>query len=118
MHAFLTDWLALPMFAGVPDPAGVVTARTAMTTKERLAHQMRVLGQGAMRPLWSRLGELAVPVTVVVGRADPKYVGIGRMLVGAVSDGTLVELDGGHALPAENPDGVAAAITRAHASAS
>ncbi len=116
VRAFLTDWLALPMFAGVPDPARVVATRTAATTAARLAHQMRVLGQGAMPPAWARLGELAMPVTVVVGRQDAKYSAIGRALVDAVPGAALVELDGGHALPAENPAGLASAIAAAHAS--
>ena len=116
VHAFLTDWLARPMFARVPDPERVVATRTAATTAERLAHQMRVLGQGAMPPLWAQLGELTVPVTVVVGRRDAKYATIGRALVDAVPGAALVELDGGHALPAENPAGLASAIAAAHAS--
>ncbi len=104
------------MFAGVPDPERVVATRTAATTAERLAHQARVLGQGAMAPVWAQLGDLAAPVTVLVGRRDAKYTAIGHALVEAMPAASLVELDGGHALPAENPTGIAAVIAAAHPS--
>lgn len=114
--AFLTEWLAQPMFRSVPSPAREVSLRAASMPPARLAHQMRTLGQGAMVPLWDRLGSLAMPVTVVVGQADPKYAAIGAAIVDRIPDATLVELPGGHALPLETPGPLAARIDGVHAS--
>ena len=42
---------------------------------ERLTHQLRVLGQGVQEPSnWERLGELHMPVLLIAGGLDTKYV--------------------------------------------
>ena len=64
-----------------------------------------------MEPLWSRLGELRMPVTVVVGERDTKYVDLGQKLIAHLGDGELRVVAGGHRLPLENPAAVAEAIT-------
>lgn len=113
--AFLEDWLAQPLFATLPRAAAMIDARAATMDPARLAHQMTALGQGAMEPLWSRLGELAMPVTVVVGRADARYTEIGHAMVERTHDARLVELDGGHALPLEQPHALAVTVAEVHA---
>src|SRR5205085_2687988 len=57
VDAFLTTWLAQPMFAGVPPDAPGVAERHAFGASQ-LAAALRRLGTGTMEPLWSRLGEL------------------------------------------------------------
>jgi pimeloyl-ACP methyl ester carboxylesterase len=67
-----------------------------------------------MAPLWARLGELTMPVTVVAGERDERYVALGERLAAALPDGELTVVPGaGHALPLEAPAAVAAAIARA-----
>ena len=65
VEAFLERWLAQPMFETLP--RGRDDRRPASATPRRLAHQLRVLGQGAQEPLWDRLAELAMPVLLVAG---------------------------------------------------
>ncbi|HEV2785448.1 MAG TPA: alpha/beta fold hydrolase, partial [Solirubrobacteraceae bacterium] len=67
---------------------------------------------GVMAPLWERLGQLRdLPVAVLAGERDPKYVGIGERLARTLPRGTLRVVPGaGHALPLEAPNAVAAAI--------
>ena len=48
-----------------------------------LAAALRGLGTGVMAPLWDRLGELAMPVTLVVGERDAKFRAIARADGGA-----------------------------------
>ena len=61
------------------------------------------LGAGEMQPLWDRLAELAMPVTVLVGERDEKFLALGRRMVELLPTGELVVVPGGHGLPLESP---------------
>ena len=87
-------------------------------SRARLAHQMRVLWQGAMPPLWDRLDELALPVTLIVGTDDEKYAAIGAEIADRVEQARLVTIAGGHALPLEAPDLLARELASVHAAVS
>lgn len=113
VDAFLTRWVAQPIFATLPPERRALDARAAAMTTRRLAHQMRALGQGVMAPLWDRLAEITVPVTVVTGRADAKYTGIGEHLVAALPHAELTVIPGGHSLPLESPAALAAVTAHA-----
>lgn len=113
VDAFLARWVAQPIFATLPPARRALDARAAAMTTARLAHQMRALGQGAMTPLWDRLAEITVPVTVVTGRADAKYTAIGERLVDALPHAELAVIPGGHSLSLESPAALAAAIAHA-----
>lgn len=107
VEAFLRRWLDQPLFSTLETDAAEVSRRARATNLERLGHQLRVLGQGAQEPLWARLGELRMPVAVVTGRADHTYEGIGDAMAVQIPGATRVRLDGGHALPLEQPGVVA-----------
>ena len=111
-------WGAQPLFAGQP-PEVAAAARADRLANEpvHLAAALRGIGTGAMQPLWERLGELRdLPVAVVAGERDPKYVGIGERLARMLPRGMLRVVPGaGHALPLEAPKAVAAAIERREA---
>ncbi len=113
--AFLDSWLAQPLFSTLPRDDAMLEARLASMDAHRLAHQMVALGQGEMEPLGHRLQELRMPTTVIVGRADSRYGELGREMVDRISGARLVEIDGGHALPLEQPGAVAAAVAAVHA---
>jgi 2-succinyl-6-hydroxy-2,4-cyclohexadiene-1-carboxylate synthase len=101
--AFLERWLAQPLFATVPADAPGLRERQGLSARY-LAHCLRVLGTGAMEPMWDRLPELQVPVALVTGKADAKYEKIAlAMLERMRGDVVHVRLDGGHALPLEQP---------------
>jgi 2-succinyl-6-hydroxy-2,4-cyclohexadiene-1-carboxylate synthase len=103
VDAFVDRWLAQPMFATVPPDAPGLADRRALEP-EFLAHCLRVLGPGAMDPMWTRLGELTMPVALVTGRLDAKYDAIAlQMLERMTGEVQHVRLDGGHALPSEQP---------------
>ena len=103
VDAFLTRWLAQPMFAGVPrDAPGLADRR--LLTAPFLAHCLRVLGTGAMEPMWDRLGELAAPVAFVTGTEDAKFEQLALAMLRHVTDEVVhVRIEGGHALPLEQP---------------
>ena len=56
-----------------------------------------------MESLWGRLGELAMPVAVVAGSQDQKFLAIARRMEEAIPRAQLHVLDGGHALALECP---------------
>jgi 2-succinyl-6-hydroxy-2,4-cyclohexadiene-1-carboxylate synthase len=117
VDAFLARWLAQPMFAAVaPDAPGVAARRTL--TRAFLAKCARVLGPGAVEPMWDRLHQLAAPVALVTGTRDAAYDSIARrMLARLPADAVHVRIEGGHALPQEQPavlGGFVASFARRH----
>ena len=113
VESFVDRWLAQPMWATVPlDAPGLSDRRTL--TSEFLAHCLRVLGTGTMEPLWDRLGDLAMPVTLITGTDDTKFTAIAREMLRALpSDARHIELPGGHAVPLEQPNRLAAEVRSA-----
>jgi pimeloyl-ACP methyl ester carboxylesterase len=76
-----------------------------------LAATLRGLGPAAMAPMWDRLGELAMPVAVLAGERDARYVEVGRRLAASIPDATLEIVAGaGHRLALEAPAVVARAL--------
>jgi 2-succinyl-6-hydroxy-2,4-cyclohexadiene-1-carboxylate synthase len=105
VRAFLQRWMAQPMFRHVPANAAGLAERRELTAGY-IAHCLRVLGTGAMGPMWSRLDELTMPVTVVTGGDDPKFTEIGERLPGE----HVVVAGCGHAVPLEAPNALAAVL--------
>ena len=109
--AFLDSWLAQPMFASVPPEAPGLADRRRLTP-EFLAACLRRLGAGAMDPMWSDVPQLAMPVLLVTGSRDEKYTAIARRMLERMHPNVgLVQLDGGHALPLEQPEVLGGLIT-------
>ncbi|MFM8561855.1 MAG: alpha/beta fold hydrolase [Solirubrobacterales bacterium] len=108
-------WLSGPLFAG--DPPGVQErAREQILASEPsgLAQALRELGPGEMEPLWGRLEELELPVTLVAGERDTRYREIAERMAGAIAQAEVVVVPGaGHALPREAPGALAPLIAPA-----
>ena len=114
IEQFADRWAAQPVFAGTPPDAARIWREDLVRNDPRaLAAVLRAIGTGAMDPLWGRLGELAMPATVLVGERDAKFVALGERLAAALPAGELVVVPGaGHGLPREAPEAVSAAIAR------
>ncbi len=102
VDVFYQQWIAQPLFASLsPDAAGL---DTRIRNRAVLAHQLRALGQGAMPPLWDRLGDVSMRVDLTVGGLDAKYVKLAAAMDARLTDGTVHEVDGaGHAVHLEKP---------------
>ncbi len=102
--AFLERWLAQPMFATLEPQPEDMEARLA-NTSGGLATALRRLGTGVQEPLWDRLRDLAMPVLVVAGQQDAKYVRIAENMADAIGvNAQVVALAGaGHAAHLERP---------------
>jgi 2-succinyl-6-hydroxy-2,4-cyclohexadiene-1-carboxylate synthase len=105
---FIERWRSQPLFADDP-PEAAQLAREDQRRNEpqALAAVMRGIGTGEMAPLWSRLGDLRMPVTIVVGARDTKFRSLGERMREQLANGRLTVLPGGHGLPLENPADVA-----------
>lgn len=105
VDAFLDEWLAQPLFAGLrPEQAGLDARRE--NTAAGLAGALRLLGQGSMEPMWRNLFDLRMPVLVVAGELDEAYclqaVHLGGWM-GEVANLALVPM-AGHACHLEQPE--------------
>jgi len=108
---FIERWRTQPLFAGEPAEVGARAREDQRRNRpDALAAVLRGLGSGEMQPLWPRLGELVMPVTVLAGERDAKYRALGQRMLELLSDARLVVVAGGHGLPLENPAAVAGAI--------
>lgn len=109
---FIERWRAQPLFAGEPaDVSALARADQRRNRPDALAAVLRGVGTGEMRPLWDRLGELEMPVTVVVGDRDVKFQEAGRRMVELIPRAELRVVPGTHHLPLENPQAVAEAVS-------
>ena len=109
---FIERWRTQPLFAGdPPDVDRLARADQRRNDPLALAAALRGVGTGEMEPLWERLGELAMPVTVLVGERDSKFRALGERVVSLLPDGELAVLSGGHNLPLENPLALATVLT-------
>jgi 2-succinyl-6-hydroxy-2,4-cyclohexadiene-1-carboxylate synthase len=108
---FIDRWRTQPLFADDPRDVGE-RAREDQRRNDplRLAAALRGLSTGAMQPLWARLGELTMPVTVLVGARDVKFRRVGERIARRLPAVELLVIEGGHGLPLERPREVARAL--------
>ena len=105
---FIEGWRTQPLFADEPLEVGALArADQRRNRPDALAAALRGAGTGRMEPLWDRLGELTMPVTVVAGERDAKFRALGERIAGLLADARLVIVPGGHNLPLESPAEIA-----------
>ena len=111
---FVERWRSQELFAREPTGAAALAREDQLRNRpQALVAVLRGIGVGQMHPLWERLAELTMPVTIVVGRRDRRFQQIGRRMVQRLPHATLELIEGGHGLPLENPAAVAAVLQRA-----
>jgi 2-succinyl-6-hydroxy-2,4-cyclohexadiene-1-carboxylate synthase len=108
---FIERWRTQPLFAYDPPEVGRLAREDQRRNRpDALADALRGIGSGEMAPIWDRLGELAMPVTILVGDRDAKFKALGQRMIELLPDGELIVVPGGHGLPLENPAAVALAL--------
>jgi 2-succinyl-6-hydroxy-2,4-cyclohexadiene-1-carboxylate synthase len=105
---FLERWIAQPLFVTLEEP-GLDDRRR--NTAEGLASSLRLAGTGSQAPLWDALPELAMPVLLVAGSLDAKFVHTAERMAGLLPHATLFVIDGaGHTAHLERPAAFLAAL--------
>lgn len=107
VDAFIERWLAQPLFATLPRERSGIDERKLLNTVEHLTYQLRVLGQGAQPSNWDRIDQLRMPVLLIAGELDTKYVDIARRMAEQIPDARVEVVPGaGHACHLEQPETV------------
>ena len=109
---FARRWARTPVLADQPlEVQARVHADRLRNDPQGLARALRGLGTGALPPLWERLGDLGLPVLLIVGERDRKFAQIAQEMARALPDARLEVVPGaGHAVHLEQPGAVAALI--------
>jgi 2-succinyl-6-hydroxy-2,4-cyclohexadiene-1-carboxylate synthase len=120
VDAFAREWGAQPLFAGQPERvAAAAYADRLRNSPAGLAAALRGLGTGVMEPLWGRLADLRIPVTLLVGERDAKFRASAERMRERLPDARLVVVAGaGHAAQLEQPEAVAYQLGSPSSSAS
>lgn len=112
---FVDAWEAQPLFATQRRlPAELTQAHRAARLRHEpqgLARSLAVLGLAEMPDFRPELPRLSLPVTLMAGELDDKFLGLARELARALPLATLLTAPGaGHDLLLERPDLVASEL--------
>lgn len=109
VDAFAREWGRLPLWDGQPERVRAAAyADRLRNTPHGLAQALRGFGTGTLDPLWDRLPELTIPVTLITGARDEKFHAIATKMAERLPDAHHVVIPGtGHAPQLEDPDAVA-----------
>jgi 2-succinyl-6-hydroxy-2,4-cyclohexadiene-1-carboxylate synthase len=102
---FVRWWLAQPMFASLGPSADSIESRLG-GTPAGLASSLRLAGTGTQTPLWDQLRRLDMPVLVMAGEYDEKYVRLAGRLVESIGPNASLRVisNAGHACHLEQPE--------------
>ena len=117
IDAFAERWAQTAVLADQPPTVReAVHADRLRNQPAGLAAALRGLGTGTLPSLWDRLGEVAVPVDLVVGERDRKFRAIAEEMAAVMPFARVTVVAGaGHAVQLERPHAVAEVIGRARA---
>ena len=106
---FLERWVAQPLLASPADPD---LADRRRNTAAGLAAALRRAGTGTQEPSWDRLGTLTMPVLLVAGSRDRKFVALAERMAAAIPGAMLVVVvDAGHTVHRDQPEEFLRALT-------
>ena len=106
LQSFVDYWQDIPLFHSQKRlPAvvrGELRSERLNQTAEGLALSLRTMGTGNQSSLWSRLQNLDIPVLLLVGELDPKFVMTNKKMQSKLKYGNLIICeDAGHAIHVE-----------------
>lgn len=113
--AFVDRWEALPIFETqrqLPDEVRVDLRRRRLANDARsLAASLRGVGTGVLPSLWDRLGEVVIPVLLIVGALDEKFVSIADRMAARLPRAEVIVVEGaGHRVHLERPEAWSRAV--------
>jgi 2-succinyl-6-hydroxy-2,4-cyclohexadiene-1-carboxylate synthase len=112
IERFAERWERTPVLADQPSAVKAAAKVDRLrNTPAGLAAALRALGTAALPPLWDRLGEVRIPVMMIVGGRDERFQAVAvRMAQGMPHAEVAIVAGAGHAVHLENPEEVARLI--------
>lgn len=79
---FIQQWYSQPLFRSFVQHPNYqkAIARRLGNDPDKLAKSLRFIGLGAQPSLWNRLGEIQVPLLLIVGELDAKFVKLNQLM--------------------------------------
>jgi 2-succinyl-6-hydroxy-2,4-cyclohexadiene-1-carboxylate synthase len=111
---FLKNWYEQPLFASLRQHPGFgeLCDRRLHNDPEGVGRSLLHLGLGSQPSLWHRLQDISVPLLLLVGEQDEKFVSINRQMEAqGVTAQLKVMPNCGHNIHFENPKGYAQQIS-------
>ncbi len=103
-EAFIREWVQQPLFANSRFSEEDIADRLRNSASS-LASSLRLCGTGTQRSLWDDLKNILIPVLVVAGERDEKFVAIAHQMHGLIPFSQIaIVQNAGHAVHTEVPD--------------
>lgn len=117
LQPFVEAWEKLPLFASQErlgrSARRMLRAQRLQNTPLGLANSLRGMGTGSQPSLWENLDKLALPVLLLAGELDEKFVAINQQMAGLIPGAALhIIWRAGHTIHLEQPQAFATAVTR------
>ena len=115
IEPFLDEWLTQPLFATLQrlGPGFMANERRERLANDprELAASLRALGPAAQPPVFAALPQVQVPVLLVAGALDTRFVAAAHDLAARLPRAEMCEIaDAGHAAHLEQPAAFVAAV--------
>jgi 2-succinyl-6-hydroxy-2,4-cyclohexadiene-1-carboxylate synthase len=103
---FIQQWYGNPLFASLvkhPNYPKAI-ARRLCNDPHQLAKSLRSIGLGSQPSLWKSLPEIQLPLLLIVGELDAKFIRINQMMANSCPQASLYKIDStGHNVHFEAP---------------
>jgi 2-succinyl-6-hydroxy-2,4-cyclohexadiene-1-carboxylate synthase len=103
---FLQQWYSNPLFASLgkhPNYPRAI-ARRLCNDPNQLAKSLRSIGLGTQPTLWKSLPEIQIPLLLIVGELDPKFIRINQIMANCCPQASLYRINNtGHNVHFEAP---------------
>lgn len=108
--AFIQEWIRQPLFAKSKFSDEEIQDR-CKNTPTSLATSLRTCGTGQQESLWSQLQEIKIPVLLICGTRDEKFVEIAKRMNQMISGSTMRIIDkAGHNAHLDQPEDFAQVV--------
>ncbi|MED4016060.1 2-succinyl-6-hydroxy-2,4-cyclohexadiene-1-carboxylate synthase [Sutcliffiella cohnii] len=110
LDSFVDFWMNIPLFASqkqfLDDEKWEAIRKQKLQNNEKgLANSLRGIGTGCQPPLWDHLPLLSLPVLILTGELDQKFVKIGKEMNDLLPNATFYKfLEAGHAIHVEQAE--------------
>jgi|SRR5690625_914919 len=108
IDAFVNFWEKIPLFATQQALPQAVKRQVRHERRSQSAHQLacslRSMGTGAQPSWWKKINDLKMPILLLVGALDAKFVAINHLMAKQMHTSHIHEVENsGHAIHVEQP---------------